>query len=187
MDIGKTLYVKDRTEWREWLEANFRTEREIWLVYPAKNSGKARIPYNDAVEEALSFGWIDSTVKRLDESSSAQRFSPRSPDSEYSQANKERLKWLMKEGRLHPSIRELVEKALKTEFVFPPDIIEAIRKNGRAWRNYQNFSLAYRRIRIAYINAARTRPAEFEKRLKNFILKTEQNKLIGFGGIEKYY
>jgi hypothetical protein len=95
--------------------------------------------------------------------------------------------WLIKEGRLHPSVRESGGKLLETKFVFPPDIIEAIKKNGKAWRNYQNFSLAYQRIRVAYIDGARNRPAEFVKRLNNFIWKTEQNKLIGFGGIEKYY
>ncbi len=187
MDIGETLYVRDRKDWREWLEANFNTEKEIWLIYPSTDSGKPRIQYNDAVEEALSFGWIDSTVKRIDENSSVQRFSPRNPDSEYSQANKERLKWLLKKGRLHPSVKESVEKVLRTEFVFPPDILQVIKENKKAWGNYQNFSPAYRRIRVAYINAARNRPDEFKKRLNNFIKKAEQNKLIGFGGIEKYY
>jgi len=187
MDIGNTLYVRDRTDWRKWLEANFNTEKEIWLIYPTKGSGKPRIQYNDAVEEALSFGWIDSTVKRIDENSSAQRFSPRNPDSEYSQANKERLKWLVKEGRIHPSIQESVEKALKPEFVFPSDILRAIKENEKAWHNFQDFSSAYQRIRIAYIDGARNRPDEFKKRLNNFIKKTEQNKMIGFGGIEKYY
>lgn len=187
MDVGKTIYAKDRKEWREWLAANFDTEKEIWLIYPAKDSGKPRIEYNDAVEEALSFGWIDSTVKHFDEYSSAQRFSPRKPDSNYSQANKERLKWLVREGKLHPSIRESVEKALRKEFVFPPDIVNAIKKNKKAWENYQSFSLVYRRIRIAYIESSRSRPVEFKKRLNNFIKKTEQSKLIGFGGIEKYY
>lgn len=187
MDIGKTLYVKDRKEWREWLAANFNTEKEIWLVYPAKRSGKPRIEYNDAVEEALSFGWIDSTVKRLGENSSVQRFSPRNPDSRFSQSNKERLKWLLKHRMIHPSIRESVEKALQTEYVFPPDILEAIKGNKKAWENYQTFSEAYRRIRIAYIDGARSRPVEFKKRLNNFVKKSEQNKLIGFGGIEKYY
>jgi uncharacterized protein YdeI (YjbR/CyaY-like superfamily) len=187
MDIGKTLYISDRKDWHEWLEANFNTEKGIWLIYPAKASGKPRIQYNDAVEEALSFGWIDSTVKRNDDHSSAQRFSPRNPASEYSQANKERLRWLFKEGRLHPSMKESVEKVLRTEFVFPLDILKAIRENKKAWENYRTFSPAYRRIRIAYINGARNRPDEFKKRLNNFIKKTEQNKLIGFGGIEKYY
>jgi uncharacterized protein YdeI (YjbR/CyaY-like superfamily) len=187
VDIGKTLHIIDRKGWHEWLEANFNTEKEIWLIYPDKDSGKPRIKYNEAVEEALSFGWIDSTVKRHDEHSSAQRFSPRNPDSEYSQANKERLKLLVKEGRLHPSVKESVEKALRTEFVFPPDILNAIKENKKAWESYNNFSPAYRRIRIAYINSSRNRPDEFNKRLNNFIKKTEQNKLIGFGGIEKYY
>lgn len=187
MDIGKTLYVSDRKDWREWLEANFNTEKEIWLIYPAKDSGKPRIQYNDAVEEALSFGWIDSTVKRNDDHSSVQRFSPRNPASEYSQSNKERLKWLVKEGKLHHSMKESVGKVLRTKFVFPPDILKAIRENKKAWENYQNFSPAYRRIRIAYINGARNRPDEFKKRLNNFVKKAEQNKLIGFGGIEKYY
>ena len=187
MDIGKTLYVSDRKHWREWLEANFNTEKEIWLIYPAKGSGKPRIPYNDAVEEALSFGWIDSTVKRNNDHSSAQRFSPRNPTSEYSQPNKERLKWLVKEGKLHPSMKESVEKVLRTEFVFPPDILQAIKGNKKAWENYRHFSPAYRRIRVAYINSAGNRPDEFKKRLNNFVKKTEQNKLIGFGGIEKYY
>ena len=187
MDIGKTIYVRDRKEWRKWLEANFDKEKEVWLIYPSRASGKPRIIYNDAVEEALAFGWIDSTVKRVDEHSSAQRFSPRNPDSEYSQANKERLKWLVKEGRLHPSLREAIDKVLKTEFVFPGDILQAIKENDKAWENYQNFSPAYKRIRIAYIDGARNRPDEFKRRLNSFIKKSEQNKLIGFGGIEKYY
>jgi uncharacterized protein YdeI (YjbR/CyaY-like superfamily) len=187
MNIGKTLYVRDRIAWRRWLEANFNKEREIWLVYPDKDSGQPRIQYNDAVEEALSFGWIDSTVKRLDEKSSAQRFSPRNPKSEYSQPNKERLKWLLEEGRIHPSLRESIEKVVNTRFEFPGDIIQSIKKNPKAWATYQNFSPAYQRIRIAYIDGARNRPAEFKKRLNNFIKKSEDNKIIGFGGIEKYY
>ncbi len=187
MKIGKTLYVKDRKEWREWLAVNFNSEKEIWLIYPSKDSGKPRIPYNDAVEEALSFGWIDSTVKLLDEHSSAQHFSPRNPASSYSQANIERLKWLDKNDMLHPSIRESVKKVLKTEYVYPQDILVAIQKNKQAWKNFQNFSPTYQRIRLAYIDGARNRPDEFKKRLNNFIKKSAQNKLIGFGGIEKYY
>ena len=187
MDIGKRLYVSDKKDWHEWLENNFDTEKEIWLIYPDKESGQPRIQYNDAVEEALSFGWIDNTVKRNDEHSSAQRFSPRNPHSQYSQANRERLKRLAEEGRIHPSLKESVEETLRKEFVFPPDILKAIQENKKAWENYRNFSPAYQRIRIAYIDGARNRPDEFKKRLNNFIKKTEQNQLIGFGGIEKYY
>ena len=81
----------------------------------------------------------------------------------------------------------VAEKVLAEKFVFPPDILAAIRADNLAWKNYQQFSEAYKRIRIAYIDGARKRPEEFKKRLANFIRKTKENKLIGFGGIEKYY
>ncbi|WP_370576119.1 YdeI family protein [Methanomethylovorans sp.] len=183
----KILYVANRQEWRAWLEENFDKEKEIWMVYPSKSSGKARVSYNDAVEEALCFGWIDSTAKSLDKDSSAQRFSPRNPKSAYSQANKERMKWLLQRGMIHPSMQDTAKKILNEEFVFPPDIIETIKSDELAWENYSKFSDEYKRIRIAYIDAARKRPDEFEKRLHNFIRKTRENKRIGFGGIEKYY
>ena len=96
MDDVNTLYVTCRKDWRAWLEKNFAREKEIWLVYPKQSSRKPRISYNDAVEEALCFGWIDSTVKTIDEEMYAQRFSPRNPKSTYSQTNKERLKLCQK-------------------------------------------------------------------------------------------
>ena len=77
MDIGKTLYVTEREAWRAWLAANYRDEPEIWLVYYRKDFGKPRIPYNDAVEEALCFGWIDGIIKKYDEESNVQRITPR--------------------------------------------------------------------------------------------------------------
>ena len=183
----KTLYVTERREWRKWLEINFDREKEIWLVYPNKSSGKSRILYNDAVEEALCFGWIDNTVKKFDKKNSMQRFSPRSPKSTYAQANKERLRWLLKKDMIHQSVKESVKQILKEKFIFPSDIIKAIKKDKKVWENYQKFSEPYKRIRVAYIQGARKRPGEFNKRLLNFINKTKENKLIGFGGIEKHY
>lgn len=187
IDQSKTLYVTNREDWRAWLEKNFEKEKDVWLVYPKKSSGRPRILYNDAVEEALCFGWIDSKVKGIDEQTSAQRFSPRNPKSKFSQTNIERLRWLLKKGMLHPSVEESAKKVTAQKFVFPQDIIKAIKTNSTAWKNYQNFSSTYKRIRIAYIDAARKRPEEFKKRLQNFIKKTEKNKQIGFGGVKKYY
>ena len=74
MDLGKTLYVTNRKDWRSWLAKNQAKEKVVWLIYYKKASGKKRIPYNDAVEEALAFGWIDSTVKAIDEEKYAQRW-----------------------------------------------------------------------------------------------------------------
>lgn len=187
MNITKPIYFKNRKEWRKWLSQNFDKEKEIWLLYPKKSSGKLRIQYNDAVEEAICFGWIDSTVRSIDEKNYAQRFTPRNPKSKYSQTNKERLKWLLKEDMLHPSIRKTAKEVLKEEFVFPSDIMDVIKNDKTAWKNYQRFSPSYKRIRVAYIDSARERPEEFKRRLINFIKKTRENKRIGFGGIEKYY
>ena len=187
MEIGETLYVIERRAWREWLAANFDSASEIWLVYPNKASGEPRILYNDAVEEALCFGWIDSIIKKLDELRAAQRFSPRRRGSGYSQLNKERLRWLAGEGLLHPSVRTSVEEVLREEFVFPDDILDAIRANDRAWAHYQDFSDAYRRIRVAYIDVGRARPEVFESRLRSFIRATEQGRQLGYGGTEKYF
>jgi uncharacterized protein YdeI (YjbR/CyaY-like superfamily) len=187
MEIGETLYVTNREDWRMWLEKNFDKQKEIWLIFPHKSSGRSRISYNDAVEEALCFGWIDSTIKKFDEESSAQRFSLRNPKSSFSQPNKERLRWLVEEKQIHPTMLDFVKKVLGEKFVFPPDIIKAIKDDKEAWKNYQKFSPGYQRIRIAYIDAARKRPEEFTKRLANFIKMTTQNKQIGFGGIDKYY
>ena len=187
MNTIKTLYVTNRKDWRKWLEKNFDTEKEIWLVYPKKSSGKIRIIYNDAVEEALCFGWIDSTVKSLDEENNLQRFTPRNPKSGYSQQNKERMKWLLENDLLHPSQLEKAKEIAAEKFVFPKDIVDEIKKDKIAWKNYNAFSDAYKRIRISYIDTARKRPDEFKKRLNNFITKTKENKQIGFGGIEKYY
>jgi uncharacterized protein YdeI (YjbR/CyaY-like superfamily) len=186
MEITQTLYVTNRDDWRAWLEKNFQSEKEIWLVYYRKETEKPRIPYNDAVEEALCFGWIDSVNKKLDEERNVQRFSPRRAQSEYSQTNKERLKRLIKQGQVIPAVQDSLVAIDLDEFEYPIDIMRALRENVRAWEYYQKYSGAYQRIRIAYIDNGRKRPGEFEKRLIHFIRKTEQDQQYGFG-IEDYY
>lgn len=181
------LFVTTRDEWRAWLTEHYTSEQEIWLVYSKKHTGKPRIPYNDAVEEALCFGWIDSIVKGIDEDSFAQRFSPRKPKSHFSQANKERLRALIAQGKVMKEVLATLEDLTEETFEIPADILAAIRNSPEAWKNFQGFSPAYIRIRIAFIDGARKRPQEFEKRLRYFIRMTEKNKPFGFGGIEKHY
>ncbi len=100
MKVGKMLYVTKRDKWREWLEKFHDKEKEIWLVFYRKDSGKPIIPYNDAVEEALCFGWIDSIEKGIDHERFAQRFTPRKPKSQWSETNKERARRLIKDGKM---------------------------------------------------------------------------------------
>jgi len=186
MDIKKTLYVKTRSEWRNWLKKNYKSKKEIWLVFQNKSSRKTGITYEVAVEEALCFGWIDSIVKKTEKDSRVQRFTPRNPKSNYSQLNKERLKRLLKRKKVIASVRKTLGDLENEKFIFPKDILDQIKINNEAWKNFQNFSEAYKRIRIAFIDGGRQRPDVFKKRLDYFIRMTEKNKPYGISGIEKY-
>lgn len=188
MDGRKVLFCRNRLEWRDWLSEHFETEKEVWFVFPSISSGETGVSYNDAVEEALCFGWIDGQAGTLDETHQLRRFTPRRKGSSYSQPNIERLIEMDSKGLIHPKVRPSVEDVITKPFVFPEDILDAIRADDVAWSNYTAFSEPYKRIRVAYIDAARKRPAEFGKRLENFLKKTRENKLItGYGGIDRYY
>lgn len=187
LDESQLLYVSSRDEWRQWLQEHYKSANEVWLVFYKKHTGKPRISYNDAVEEALCFGWIDSTVRSIDADKFAQRFTPRKRKAAYSQANQERLRELVRQGKVIEEVLATLGELNEERFEVPADILEAVRANEQAWRNFQGFSEAYIRVRVAFIEAARKRPQEFAKRLRYFIEMTEKNKQFGFGGIEKYY
>lgn len=158
------------------------------MVNAKKSSGELRIEYNDAVEEALCFGWIDSTYKTLDKDHTIQRYTPPANQEQLFATQQRTTETISRENLIHHSILKTVQEIISEEFIFPSDIMDEIRKNKTAWNNYLKFPEPYKRIRIAYIDSARKRPEEFTKRLTNFILKTQNNKLIsGFGGIDKYY
>jgi uncharacterized protein YdeI (YjbR/CyaY-like superfamily) len=181
------LQAASRAAWRAWLRKHYKSEKEVWLVFHKKHTGKPNISYNDAVEEALCFGWIDSTVRRLDQDRYAQRFSVRRARSSYSQANQERLKSLVAQGKVAAEVLAVLPDLSPNRFDPPADILQAIRANSTAWKNFRKFPQPYIRIRLAFIEGARKRPKEFQKRLSYFIVMTEKNKLFGFGGIEKHY
>src|SRR5687767_13777568 len=100
MDIGETVYVTERNEWRAWLRKHHRKKPEIWLVFYTKASKKPSLSYNDAVEEALCYGWIDSIVKKHGYEGRAQRFTPRRPGSPLSEMNKARVRNLVAQKRM---------------------------------------------------------------------------------------
>jgi uncharacterized protein YdeI (YjbR/CyaY-like superfamily) len=187
MEIGKTLYVTNRKEWRAWLAKNHDKEQEVWLIYYRKETGKPRIKYDDAVEEALCYGWIDSTAKKLDDERFVQRFSPRRKNSRLSQANRERIDKLIEQEKMTPAGLAAIAHVYRpnTEihgsFVIPPDILKPLKANKQAWDNFQKFPETYQRIRIAYIDSRRRHSREmFEKSLNHFIKRTAMNKRIGF-------
>src|SRR5579871_2030940 len=112
MEITQTLYVHKVQHWRAWLKKNHKTSREIWLIYYKKDSGKPRISYNDAVDEAMCFGWIDSTSKPIDKHRWCQRFTPRRKGSPCSELNKHRAIRMIKEGRMTKAGLEALEGTL---------------------------------------------------------------------------
>ena len=184
MQVTETLYIKDRKEWRAWLKLNHKTVKEIWLVYYNKASGKPRIPYNDAVEEALCFGWIDSTIKKINIESHVQRFTPRKKRSQLSELNKERIRRLVKNKKMTyaglKAVEHLIDGPLKKEKLeIAPDILKALKKDKNTWKKFTNFPESYKRIRIGWIEGSRTRPDIFKQRLNYFLKMTAKNKKYG--------
>ena len=100
MDVGKTLMVRNRLEWRRWLAKHHADAKEIWLVYYKKASGKSGITYEDSVLEGVAYGWIDGQNKSIDDQSYATRFTPRRPQSNWSASNIARARKLLAEGRM---------------------------------------------------------------------------------------
>ena len=154
MKTENIFYTSDRTEWRRWLAEHFETETEVWFVFPLKNSGQPGLSYNDAVEEALCFGWIDSIYHAVDQGR-ALRFTPRRAGSPYSRPNIERLIWLDKQGMLHPSVRESVADLISAPYVFPQDIMDAIRADAATWAHFEAFSQPYKRMRCLHRRSAK--------------------------------
>jgi len=188
LDPSPLLDVSTRPEWRAWLRKNYKTARVVWLVFHKKHTGRPRVAYDDAVEEAVAFGWIDSTAKKIDEDRYAQRFTPRNPRSSFSESNIARLRAMAAKGKIMPEVLERVRPLLVAKPVrVPPDILAALKADPETWKNFRAFSESYKRIRIAYLEGSRDRPEQFEKRLRNFLKMTKENRLIGFGGIHKHY
>ena len=182
MELGKTLYVTNRKQWRSWLAKNHAREKVIWLIFYKKSSGKPRIPYNDAVEEALCYGWIDGTVKAVDEAKFAQRFTPRRPKSMLSEMNKERIRRLIANKSMTSAGLSAVSHAFdkNQKFKIAPDILKAIKADKQAWKHFQNFPQGYKMVRIGYIEHSRTRDNKiFETRLNYFIKMAAKNKKFG--------
>jgi len=179
MNLGNTVYFIERRDWREWLAANHSTEKEIWLIGYIKSSGKPSLPYNDAVEEALCFGWIDSTVNKIDAESNAQRYTQRRPNSPFSEMNKELVRRLIETGLMTPAGLAAAGDLTAENFTIAADILRALKADAQVWQNFNAFPESYRRIRIAWIEGARKRPLVFEKRLRYFIRMTAANKQFG--------
>lgn len=190
MEISKTLYVANRDDWRAWLEENHETEKEVWLIYYKKHTNRPRIPYDDAVEEALCFGWIDSVVQRIDDERYAQKFTPRRDGSNWSESNKRRIRKLLGEGKMTRAGRAKIgvgvleaaagakPKRNAKEPVVPSYLSEALRENEKAWENFNNLAPSYRRVYVGWIANAK-REETRERRIREAVELLARNEKLG--------
>ena len=182
MQIRKTVYVASRDEWRAWLKKHHQSETEVWLIYYKKHTGRPRIPYDHAVEEALCFGWIDSIAKRMDDEKYAQKFTPRRDSSRWSELNKRRLHKLIREGRMTEAglakvglvvLGEEAQVKPKGDADIPRFVKQALMANAKAWENFRKLAPSHRRQHIHWIMEAKKEETR-ERRLREAVLRLER-------------
>jgi uncharacterized protein YdeI (YjbR/CyaY-like superfamily) len=179
-----TFYPQNRAEWRAWLAEHHTTSTGVWVIYYKKESGKPRVEYADAVEEALCFGWIDSVPNAIDDLSYKQLFSPRNPKSPWSKLNKERVEALIAQGLMTPAGLAKIElakqngtwtsyDAIETLSV-PPDLQAALAQNPTAQTNFEAFNPSSKKNILWWIESAK-RPETRAKRIEETVRLAAQN------------
>lgn len=179
MNLSNILYIKTRKEFREWLQEHSTQEKECWIVLKRGNPIEEGILYYlDAVEEALCFGWIDSTIRTID-NIAMQRFSPRRKNSPWTELNKERVRRLEKLGLMTDSGRAVLPQMDVRKFQIDTEIEKAL-KEARVWSKFKTFHPLYQRIRAYNIAFARTKyPDSYKKALTHLIEETKKGKMYG--------
>ena len=178
-ELNNLLDVGNRDEFRKWLENNHATQRECWVeLKRGRPADDGKFYYIDALEEAICFGWIDSTLKVVD-GRSMQRFSPRRRGSNWTELNKERARRLEKLGMMTDSGRKVLPEMGPRSFVMDEEIKNAL-KEARVWSAFIRFHPLYRRIRIYNLVSRRSwNYSEYEKALERLIQATREGKTIG--------
>jgi uncharacterized protein YdeI (YjbR/CyaY-like superfamily) len=193
----KTTHPKTRSQWRSWLEKNHTTSPGVWFTYYKKETGKPRVSYDEAVEEALCFGWIDSLPRKLDDERSMLKFTPRKPKSVWSQLNKTRIEKLIAQKLMMPAGLASIETAKKNgswetltasdnaaaNNTVPGDLEKVFAKNKTAGKNFSNFSPSVRKQFLSWIDSAK-RPETRLERIKQTLLMAAANKKPGPQGFK---
>jgi uncharacterized protein YdeI (YjbR/CyaY-like superfamily) len=180
------LEVGTRRAWRRWLERHHASSPGVWLVFQKGHTGVASIPYDDAVREALCFGWIDSLIKRLDDDRYARKFTPRKPGSRWSESNRKRWAELEAEGALAPAGRaadptgapSAVRPGIPDVPELPVYIARALERNRPAWRFFQDLAPRERQRFVHWIHTAK-RPETRERRVRDSIALLANGRKLG--------
>jgi uncharacterized protein YdeI (YjbR/CyaY-like superfamily) len=179
MQLAHTFHAPDRSTWRTWLEENHASSQEIWLVYYKSHTS---IPYEESVEEALCFGWIDSLIQKIDDDRYTRKFTPRRPGSPWSETNKRRVARVITAGLMTPSglskidypLDEPIPEAEKQELVIPDWISLGLKRNSTAWKNFFNLPPSHKKRYIAWLSSARKEETR-QRNLEKAIRMLEQN------------
>lgn len=180
-----TIYARDRAAWRHWLEIYHRSSSGVWLIYYKVKSPQPSVRYNEAVKEALCFGWIDSKVKSLDEERYQQIFTPRKSKSVWSQLNKQYIQELIEQRLMTESGLEKINAAKQDgswtaldaveSLIVPADLQQALAANELACRNFESFGRSAKKNVLFWIESAK-RPETRLKRIEQAVRAAAQNK-----------
>lgn len=181
----KELYFTRDVDWYDWLLHNHKTSKGVYLIFYKTASGIPSMRWEEAVRVALCFGWIDSTVKSLDNNKRRQYFCPRKPKSVWSALNKQHITYLIKNNLMHTSGLEVIEAAKKDgswyalddveNLIIPSDLKQAFSKNKVAYNNYQSFAKSYKKGYLYWLNQAK-RAETRQNRITTIIKLCEQGK-----------
>jgi uncharacterized protein YdeI (YjbR/CyaY-like superfamily) len=180
------LVFENRQKWRNWLTQNHYKSQSAWIVISKKNSAKKGITLDEAVEEAICFGWIDGKLKTRDQETFTLKFTPRKAISVWSKINKKRAEKLILEGKMTPAGLMSVEQAKKngswdsaytnlTLAETPHDLEEALLKEPRAWKNFNEFANSYRNMYVGWVSQAKTAQTR-QKRIQTVVEQSLKNK-----------
>lgn len=185
---GKALYVKDRKAWRSWLAKNHAREQVVWLIYYKRHTGQPSVSYEDAVEEALCFGWIDSIIRRIDDLRYARMFTPRRPGSVWSALNLSRARRMIRRGRMNAAGLVKVPKAALGFLPIPkqkrkmpaiPRFFKgALSENPRAREFFDQLAPSYKRNYIGWLASAKLEETK-KKRLREALGLLERGQKLG--------
>jgi len=189
IDEFSDFHPLDRKEWREWLKKNHDKLSGIWFVYYKKQTGKPRVTYDEAVEEALCFGWIDSVPRKVDENLSKLLFTPRKPKSVWSKLNKTRIEKLIENGSMTEIGLAKIEAAKRDgswntldasdNLEIPMDLAQALKANKNAGKNFAAFSNSVKRNILSWVGSTK-RDATRTARIEKTVQMAAQNKRVNY-------
>lgn len=171
------IHPKSRAEWRSWLEAHHATESEVWVRYEKQHTGRRALTWAEAVQEAICFGWIDTTVKRENEVSYIQRFTPRKKGSKWSAINQRYAKQLIADGQMTGAGLAVIDWTPPKKRIdkLPKELERELKKDKAAWKNFQALAPGYQLQYIRYIGEAKQEATRL-RRLAQSIAWLRDNK-----------